>query len=129
MAISQLPAELPIALVPGDEVNFALRFNLDLTGYELAAYVYDSSQPTPTFLQFPQVAFEVEDPEVQGPEGEGEEEGPHPVTTLVEVSFDEAGTAQLSWQPARRWRWLLRWVSPGGVTRTILSGPINSRAP
>jgi hypothetical protein len=123
MAISQLPAEFPIALVPGDELNFALRFNLDLTGYILQGRVYDSSLATSTLLGFPAVTATVETTTPEDPEED-------PVTTtLVEVSFDEMDTAQLTPIQARRWRWFLRWTSPGGVTRTILSGPITSRAP
>jgi len=123
MAVAQLPAEFPIALVPGDELNFALRFNLDLTGYTLEGKVYDSSLAAPTLLTFPVVTATVETTTPEDPEED-------PVTTtLVEVSFDEQATAQLTPLQARRWRWYLRWVSPGGVTRTILSGPITSRAP
>jgi hypothetical protein len=120
MAVQQIPADVPISLVQGDELNFALRFNADLTGYTISAGVYNASQPSPTNLFSPSftVAYEEEEP--------GEVDSPV-VATLVTLSFVETQTQQLT--PRLAWRWYLRWVSPGGVTRTVLSGPISSRAP
>lgn len=124
MAVEQLPADVPISLVPGDEVNFALRFNADLTGYTFSTGVYDAAALPETVAFSPSVvaAIETETPEVGDPV----------TTTLVSVSFVESQTSQLVLRAQNRqtsWRWYLRWVSPGGVTRTVISGPITSRAP
>jgi len=117
MAVLQIPADVPISLVQGDELNFSLRFNADLTGYTLTAGVFNAALATPTNLFSPALTTTVE---TTG--------GEDPVTTtLVEVSFVETQTTQLT--PRLAWRWWLRWVSPGGVTRTVVSGPITSRAP
>jgi len=121
MAITQIPADLPIELVRGDELNFALAFAGDLEGdgYALSSGVFNASQPNPTDLFSPGLEVDVET--------ETPEEGDPVTTTTVIVSFTEAQTEQLT--PRLNWRWYLRWVAPGSVTRTIISGQIISRVP
>lgn len=43
------------------------------------------------------------------------------------IGLSETQTAQLS--PNETYRWFLRWVAPGEVTRTIVSGSVTAVAP
>jgi len=121
MAVQQIPADFPISLVRGDELNFTVRVNADLTGYTITSGVYQAgsggeSIPTDEFA--PPLEIDVETVEIDDEE----------VTrTNILVSFVEDDTETLS--PLRAWRWYLRWVSPGGVTRTFVSGVLRSRDP
>lgn len=120
MAIIQIPADLPIELVQGDELSFALQFNDDREdGYTLTSGVYNASLVNLQLLFSPALEIDVDT--------ETPEEGDPVTTTTVIVSFTETQTQQLT--PRQNWRWFLRWVAPGGVTRTIISGQISSRAP
>jgi hypothetical protein len=121
MAVQQIPADVPISLVQGDELSFALRFSADLTGYTFSTGVFNAGLPAPTNLFSPSFTSAV-----QTTDPEDEDEDPV-TTTLVTLSFVETQTQQLT--PRLAWRWWLRWVSPGGVTRTVVSGQIASRAP
>jgi hypothetical protein len=49
------------------------------------------------------------------------------VRTTVVCTLTETQTALLD--ANGNYRWFLRWVSPGGVTRTIVSGQIDVRLP
>jgi ABC-type branched-subunit amino acid transport system substrate-binding protein len=46
---------------------------------------------------------------------------------IVNVSLSEAQTDQLA--SNGKYRWWFRTITPGNVTRTILSGDVTSRAP
>jgi len=48
-------------------------------------------------------------------------------SSTVQVSMDENQTYAIS--PTGVSRWYLRWVSPGGVTRTVLSGVVQAQNP
>jgi len=107
---SQLPAVLDLQLVRGDELNFVAQFpGLNLTTGTLSAAVYDASTIAGTTVTTPGLSVSV-------------------VTTAgvpassVGISLVETQTSGLS--SAGRYRWYLRWVSPGGVTRTYLAGNV-----
>lgn len=121
MAVQQIPAELPIELVRGDELSFVVRVNADLTGYTITAGVFNAAvtEWTPDDDEFaPDLEVDIETVTI------GEEE----VTrTDITVSFTEEHTEALSVRQS--WRWYLRWVSPGNVTRAFVSGEVRSRNP
>ncbi|MBU6222278.1 MAG: hypothetical protein KGR24_05940 [Planctomycetes bacterium] len=120
MAVIQIPADLPIELVQGDELSFALQFNDDREDdYTWQSGVYNASLVNPTNVFSPALEIDVET--------DTPEEGDPVTTTTVIVSFTETQTQLLT--PRQNWRWFIRWVAPGGVTRTIISGQISSRAP
>lgn len=107
---SQLPAVLDLQLVRGDELNFVAQFpGMDLTAGTVSAAVYDASTTEGTTVTTPGLSVSVVTA------------GGVPAST-VGVSLVETQTSALSM--AGRYRWYLRWVSPGGVTRTYLAGNV-----
>ena len=118
---SQLPGDLTITHTIGDEVAFTLDLDVDVTGYTFSAGVYIVS--------------------AQGFQGGGGGTttgvGATIVTPTISVVNAAAGT--LLWSlsetqsaiPAAgiRYRHYVRWVTPAGVTRTIVSGDYIPKAP
>jgi hypothetical protein len=118
---SQLPGDLTVTFVVGDEVNFTLDLDVDVTDYTFTAGVYVVS--------------------VNGFFGGGggtvDAVGATAITPTITVASAAAGT--LTWgvnetqtaslSPAIKYRHFLRWVTPGGITRTIVSGDLVPKAP
>lgn len=118
---TQLPGSLDITFVQGDEVSIALDFDRDLTGFTISAPIY----VTAVFAS-----------------GGG---GSEFVTTVGEtattfaisntdlaagkllIGLSESQTALLS--PGIQYRWYMRWIDTGLVTRTVLSGTVTSVNP
>lgn len=119
--LPQLPATLDISLIPGDELQFSAEFNRDLTGYTFdtsihqMAYVPSSSGRGGLVLS------------------QGASIGSFALSVLdasqgrMVLGLSEATTALLSTNEIYRWN--MRWVAPGSVTRTVISGQITARAP
>lgn len=117
---SQLPGDLSITFVPGDELQVNCDFDIDITGYTVTNLVYVSQSNA-----------------VGGGAGF--------VTTVgaTVTTFDQSVTNAASGQilltlpenksalmtPPVGYRWYLRWVDPAGVTRTVLSGNLIAKAP
>lgn len=105
-----LPSNLNLIFVRGDEFGILLDFSIDLTGYQFQTVVFE-------------VAGVVDGQVVAGPDAVN--------FTLTEVDLS-AGEINLSLQEnqtqafnlTKTYRWYLRWVAPGVVTRTVLSGAI-----
>ena len=114
---SQLPGDLTLQLVRGDEVSFSAVFaSVDLTGYTVTAGVYSGFGPTATdtLVVTPTVTVTTATAN-------------NVTSSTVQVSMTETQTAAIS--PTGTSRWYLRWVSPGGVTRTVLSGVVSAQNP
>lgn len=114
---SLLPGDLTLQIVRGDEVTFSAIFaGVDLTGYTLSAGVYSGFGPTATdtLVVTPTVTVTTATAN-------------NVTSSTVQVSMTETQTAAIS--PIGSSRWYLRWVSPGGVTRTILSGQVQAQNP
>lgn len=119
--VSFLPGDLTVAFVVGDECNFTLDLDVDVTGYTFTAGVYVVS--------------------VNGFFGGGggtvSAVGATAITPTITVVNAAAGT--LSWgvnetqtaslSPAIQYRHFIRWVTPAGITRTIVSGDLLPKAP
>lgn len=117
----QLPGDLTVAFVVGDELNFTLGLGTSVTGYTFTAGIYVVS--------------------VNGFFGGGggtvNAVGATAITPTITVVNASAGT--LAWgaseeqtaslSPAIKYRHFVRWVSPSGVTRTIVSGDFIPKAP
>ena len=122
--LDRRPKNLPIYLTAGDELNFLLRFKnpngtaLPLTGYTLTAGVY-ASRVNAMATNAPAVGTEI----FQLPQARDNTAG------TVTLTITEQLSAQLRSTVVLEWRWYFRWVSPGGVTRTIISGPISGGLP
>lgn len=114
--IQQIPGELNLALVRGDEWSWSVRVVANLTGYTLSTGVYDASIATANPANVTAPTFTTSIATVAG------------VTkTTVVCTLTEAQTALL--EPNGNYRWFLRWVSPGSVTRTIVAGNVDVRLP
>lgn len=108
-AFTQLPGTLDLSFVKGDEVNFAVDFDVNLTGYQLEAAIYNSGTPAATVVATPTIS----------------------ATSLTNgqlgIGLTEAQTAALA--AGGRFRWYLRWVTPGNVTRTVIAGNVTVSNP
>lgn len=118
---SQLPAQLDVAFVTGDEVNIALDFSNDLTGYTFQNAIYVSGNVASggggsgfvNTVGETVISFAISQVDL--------------ATGRLNIGLTETQTASLS--PANTYRWYLRWVAPGLVTRTVLSGSVTVVAP
>ena len=112
--VSFLPGDLTITHVIGDEVTFSIDLDLDVTGYTFSAGVYVVS--TSGFFG--------------GGGGSIPEVGSLMFVPAITVASASAGT--LTWGASElqtaglsagvKYRHYVRWVTPAGVTRTIVSG-------
>lgn len=117
----QLPGDLTVTFVVGDAVNFTLGLGTSVTGYSFTAGVYVVSVN----------GF------VGGGGGTVNAVGATAIIPLISVVNASAGT--LTWgatqlqtstlSPAIKYRHYVRWVSPSGQTRTIVSGDLLAKAP
>jgi hypothetical protein len=119
--VSFLPGDLAIQLTVGDEVSFTIDLDVDVTGYTFTAGVYIVSS-----AGFP-----------GGGGGFVTAVGASVGTPTITVVNAAAGT--LSWgmnetQTAAlssgiSYRHFVRYVTPAGITRTVISGDLVARAP
>jgi hypothetical protein len=106
--------------VPGDEVNLAVNLQRDITSHTFTSYVYRSTSTGAgggmgTINSFGQTVVA---PTI----------GITNVTAgSMIIGLSEVQTALLS--PNENYRWFLRWVAPGEITRTIVSGSVTAVAP
>lgn len=114
---SQLPGDLTVQLVRGDEVSFSAVFaGVNLTGYTVTAAVYSGFGATATDTPVVVPSVTVTTATVAGV-----------TSSTAQISMTETQTLAIS--PTGQSRWYLRWVSPGGVTRTVLSGVVQAQNP
>lgn len=122
---TQLPGTLDITFVggsgSGDEVQVALDFDRDLTGYSVTAPIYISAvyategggQGAISVVGATATSFTVTPTDLS----QGQ----------MTISLSETQTGAL-W-PGISYRWYMRWVSPSLVTRTVLSGTLTVTNP
>jgi hypothetical protein len=116
-----LPGTLNVQIVAGDEVEMTLDFDQDLTGYTFTAPIYVSS--------------------LIAADGGGasfvRSIGATATTWSVAAVDLAAGRLNLGLSESQTnglstvisYRWYLRWVAPGVVTRTVLSGNFSVVSP
>lgn len=115
-----LPGTLNISLTVGDEFGFVSDLSIDTTGFEWTAIVYETAT-TVSFVN------------PSGVSTQGATAATFAITVVnaaagqVNLSLTELQTVTLS--PSTSYRWYLRGVSPGMVTRTYLSGTLKAYAP
>jgi hypothetical protein len=115
---SVLPAQLDLAFVRGDEFNMNVDLSFDGTGYTWTAIIYEVAT---AFLNGSPVP------------GQGSTAATFAIETVsaangqMILSLTETQTAALL--PSKSYRWFFRGVSPGGVTRTYLSGTVTPTTP
>ena len=117
---TQLPGVLDIIFTQADEITLDLDFDRDLTGYTFSNSIYVEAV-------------------LSGGGGGGFVSTVGSVaksfaisivnlsTGRINIGLSEIQTAALS--PSINYRWFLRWVAPGLVTRTVLSGTLTVSAP
>lgn len=105
-----VPSTLNIRFVRGDEFGMLLDFDQSLTGYTFVTDVYEVASVSGGVI-------------TRGPSL-----SPFTITNVdlsagkINLSLTETQTQ--SFNLAKSYRWYLRWVAPGAVTRTVLSGSI-----
>lgn len=106
MAIyEQLPGQLSLSIVSGDEFSSVVDFDIDLTSYTVEAWI--KSTVTNDYVLEITTAF------VNASVG------------TINLSLTEIQTASLS---IGTYTWVLLWTAPGTVERTALSGIFEVRA-
>lgn len=116
-----LPGSLGVQVVSGDEIEMTLDFDQDLTGYTFTAPIYVSGLIAAngggssfvrtvgaTAATWTVAAVDL-------------------AAGRLNLGLSESQTSGLSTQIS--YRWYLRWVAPGVVTRTVLSGSFAVVAP
>jgi hypothetical protein len=115
-----LPGTLNISLTVGDEFGMLSDLDIDTTGFTWTAIAYETTT-TVSFVN------------PSGVSTQGATAATFSVTVVnaaagqVNLSLTELQTVTLS--PSTSYRWYLRGVSPGLVTRTYLSGTLKAYAP
>jgi hypothetical protein len=116
-----IPDEMAIIVTKGDELGMAVDFSIDLTGYSSWEAIVFKTQRTVS-SDFP-----------AGINTQGETAETFTVsvtnasTGILNLALTETQTDGLS--VGTLYRWFLRGVAPGAVTRTFISGTFTVRAP
>ena len=119
-AFSIVPETLDLTVCKGDEFGLSLDFDIDLTGYTFTAAVFEitrtvnSSYPGGFDSQGVDVeAFAITYTDLANGE--------------LSLALTETQTAAIS--ETGTYRWYLRGVAPGTITRTYISGSFTVRTP
>lgn len=120
-AFTQLPGELNLTFVQGDEIAVALDFDRDLTGYSISTFIYVTAVYAAggggtgfvTAIGETAATFTISNTNLAAGQ--------------ITIGLSETQTAALS--PAIAYRWYMRWVDTGQVTRTVLSGTVTVANP
>ena len=118
---SQTPGTLDVTFVAGDEVAIALDFDRDLTGYTITTAVYVTAVYASggggtgfvTGIGETAATFSISNTNLAAGQ--------------ITIGLSEVQTAALS--SAIAYRWYMRWVDTGQVTRTVLSGTVTVANP
>lgn len=112
---TQLPGTLDITFVQGDEVAIAFDFDRDLTGYTITNFIYVSqvfstggAAGVVTTVGETAATFSVSNTNLAAGQ--------------ITIGLNETQTALLS--PGILYRWYMRWIDTGMVTRTVISGTL-----
>lgn len=112
---SVLPDTLDIVFIQSDELSLLLDFDVDLTGYVFETKIIlvleiqgGNVTDFEDVMSFTQTPIDLS-------------------AGQINLSLTESQTGSL--QLGAPYRWFMRWVAPGLVTRTVLSGNIVVRSP
>jgi hypothetical protein len=112
---TQLPDTLDFVFVQGDEVNVLLDFDQDLTGYTFSSPIIQVVAVSGGDVTQWTLATNFNQTPVDLAAGK------------INLSLTETQTNALSLGVP--YRWYFRWVAPGVITRTVLSGAVVARSP
>jgi hypothetical protein len=115
-----LPGELNLRAVRGDEWNISISLQRNVSGYSWESYIYQSDTTTEGggVGSLSGVGTTITQPTIGIPD---------PTTGSMVIGLSETQTKLLS--PTQTYRWYLRWIAPGEITRTIISGSVTAVAP
>ena len=115
-----LPGQLDLIAVRGDEWNIAISLQRNVTNYSWESYIYQSDTTTEGggVGALSGVGTTVTQPTIGIADA---------TTGSMVIGLSETQTKLLS--PTQTYRWYLRWVAPGAITRTIISGSVTAVAP
>jgi hypothetical protein len=117
---SVLPAELNLVALKGDQFGADFTFSISLVSYTWQAEVFETTRTVNS--NYP-----------GGLSTEGDTAATFAVNVVdaaageLNLSLDETVTAGL--EESTAYRWFLRGVAPGAVTRTYISGKFTVRTP
>lgn len=116
----QLPGVLNIRCVNGDELNAAVDVNRDVTGYSFTTVIYSTTVRGAGGGDGSLVSIgsTITTPSLQVVS---------PTAGQMLIGLTETQTAMLV--PGNTYRWYIRAVAPGAITRTIVSGDVVTVAP
>lgn len=112
-----LPSTLNISFVRGDEFGMLLDFDQSLSGFSFITDIYAIASVSGGVVTRGPTLTTFEITPVDPPGVEDLSSG------KINLSLTETQTQ--SFDLTKSYRWYLRWVAPGGVTRTVLSGSIS----
>jgi hypothetical protein len=114
--LENLPGTLDLKFVPGDEIRVDCDFDVNITGYTITNSVYVASNYASvgggggyitaigaTVTTFDQTVVDA-------------------AAGQIRLTLPEVKSALLT--PTTAYRWYLRWVDTGSVTRTVMSGAV-----
>lgn len=109
-----------LTFVSGDECNIALNLQRSVVGYTFTSFIYrtDITGTGGGVGSINSIGQTVVAPTIGISNAS---------TGAMVLGLSESQTAQLS--PSTNYRWFLRWVAPGEITRTIVSGSVTAVAP
>ncbi len=115
-----LPGELNLRFVRGDELTVPVNIQRNVSGYSWESYVYQSDLVTTGggVESLSGIGATVTQPSITVTDA---------AAGSMTVALSETQTNLLS--PSSTYRWYLRWVAPGQITRTIISGSVTAVAP
>jgi hypothetical protein len=116
--LSQLPGELNVSVVVGDELNIPVSLYVDVRGFTWECFVYFIYDVTAGGGAVYQARYNVFSPTVGVVDA---------ASGSLVIGLSEAQTSQLV--PNYAYRWYLRWVATGQITRTIVSGTLTLSYP
>jgi len=103
-----LPQNLNLSFIRGDEFWFTIDADIDLTGYTFSSSIYKVTSVANGVVTGTQEVAQFTITPVNLATGQ------------INLSLQETQTAALT--TTEKLRWYFRWVGPGVVTRTVLSG-------
>jgi hypothetical protein len=127
-SFQQIPADMSIEFVAGDELNVGLAFKAGTgtTPINLTGYTFESRVFVPTFAN-PDGSMGA------GAYTMGSTAATFTISTVsltggtLNIGLTETQTAALS--AAVGYRWYFRWTDTAGYTQTVLSGAFTARIP
>jgi len=109
------PSPLNIQFVRGDEFGMLLDFDQNLTSYQFVTDIYEvASVSGGVYTRGASLtSFTITEVDL----------------SLGKINLSLTETQTQSLDLGKRYRWYLRWIAPGVVTRTVLSGDITAGDP